>query len=212
MHIRRINLNRWFPPDDNFAAGMARLCILREDFLFELEQWIKSESVRDEFEPAWRQLYFFRRMCITVIEIRNAVETLSREQDFKDFLKRLPKELLKLWNSFKKDLDQAFDIVNSVIYGVSAHIKQESVKQALKQMDEVQRSGFLQISFEMPVKTHYKFTDELLIGIMFKDIPPDDQERVAKERVDKFIPAVQPILRMIDDIFSYYAKEKRLAA
>lgn len=212
MHIRSINLNRWFPPDDNFATGMARLCILREDFLFELEQWIKSESVRDEFKRAWRQLYFFRRMCITVIEIRNAVETLSKEQDFKDFLKRLPKELLKRWDSFKKDLDQALDIVNSVRHGVSAHIKQESVKQALKQMDEVQRSGFLQISFETEVNTHYKFTDELLIGIMFKDIPPDDQERVAEERVDKFIPAVQPILRMVDSIFSYYEKERRLSA
>ena len=79
-------------------------------------------------------------------------------------------------------------------------------------MDEVQRSGFLQISFETEVNTHYKFTDELLIGIMFKDIPPDDQERVAEERVDKFIPAVQPILRMVDSIFSYYEKERRLSA
>jgi hypothetical protein len=212
MHIRTINLNRWFPPNDNLAAGMARLCILREDFLFELEEWIKSQSVPlgDEFQAAWRQLYFFRRMCVTVIEIRNAIETLSAEREFKEFLKRQPRDLLKRWNSFKKDLCQALDIIDPVRHEVSAHIKLSSIKQALKQMDEVQRSGLLQISKERPARTHYKFTDELLIGIMFKDIPPDDQEKVAKERVDKFIPGVHNILRVIDSIFSYYAGERGL--
>jgi hypothetical protein len=37
MHIRTVNLKKWFPGNDILAAQVARLCILREDFLFELE-------------------------------------------------------------------------------------------------------------------------------------------------------------------------------
>lgn len=213
MHIRNINLNKWFPENDKFAAGMAKLCILREDFLFELQGFVESHSVpiEDEYGTDWRQLYFFRRMCTTVKEVRNAIEVLSKEsKEFKQFLKEQPTDLVKHVDSFKADLNRALKTIDTVRNEVSAHIKQSSIEQALNKMRDEQRSGVLQISFEMPAKTHYKFTVELLMAIMLKDVPPDNQEKEAKERVDKFIPAVQNLLEMINMIFSFYAKERVL--
>jgi hypothetical protein len=212
MSIRIINLNKWFPENDNLSTGMARLCILREDFLFELQTWIESELVPidDEYGPDWRRLYFFRRMCVTVKEICTALEALLMKKEFKHFLRRQPNDFVKNFKSFKMALNRALDTIDPIRDEISAHIKQSSIEQALRQMRDAQRSGRLQISFEKPSKTHYKFTDELLMAIMFKDIPPSKQEEEAKERVDIFLLGVKDILETVDMIFHFYARERGL--
>lgn len=42
-HIRHITLSRWFPANDPLATLVARLCILREDYLLELQGLIKKD-------------------------------------------------------------------------------------------------------------------------------------------------------------------------
>jgi hypothetical protein len=214
MHIRIINLHKWFPEDDPFAARMARLCILREDFHFELQEYVESESVplKAEYDPASRRLYFFRRMCLTLRELWNACEDLSRSQEFKRFLGRQPKCLVKSWRGFKADLNRAMDtIIRPVRDAVSAHIKQSSIEQALNEMvGDAERSGTLQISFKRPAETHYKFAGELLTAVMLNGVAPADQEQEARNRADRFLPAVENLLNMIDTLFSAYAIERRL--
>jgi hypothetical protein len=37
IYVGQMNLRRWFPPHDRYAACIARLCILRGDFA--LKMW-----------------------------------------------------------------------------------------------------------------------------------------------------------------------------
>ncbi len=214
MHIRIIDLHKWFPGDDPFAARIARLCILREDFHFELLGYVESESVllKDEYDSTSRKMYFFRRMCLTLGEIGSACEDLSRNKEFKSFLDRRSEGFVKNWRGFKTDLNRAMDtIIRPVRDAVSAHIKQSSVEQALNEMvGNAERSGTLQVSLERPSETRYKFAGELLTAIMLNGVAPADQERESKNRADKFLPAVEHLLDMIDTLLNAYAAERGL--
>jgi hypothetical protein len=212
MHIRNVNLSRWFPENDQFAAGMARLCILREDFLFELSSWVEAKSVpfEDEFGATSRRMYFFRMMCITLKELRSACVSISKCADFKSFLKSQPKELKDCWCRFKINLDQTIDVIDPLRDEVSAHIKQASIEQALREMKNAERSGILQVSFERPVKTHYKFTGELLMAVILRGVPVDKQEEELKQRIDRIMPALEDLLVTINNLFESYVVYKGL--
>jgi len=213
LHIRPVNLRKWFPENDSLATQMARLCILREDFAFELQGFLGSTSVpaNDEYGVAWRQLYFFRRMCHAAREAQSVIERLSQDAAFKRFLRRRHPTFVKDFKKFKKDLAIALDIIETIGDEIAAHVKELPMKQALQSMSD-QRSGFLQVSSEGPRGTHYKFTGELLMSVMFREIPSEQQETVAIERADRFIKAVEKLLLMIDMIFISYAKERGLIA
>ena len=104
---------------------VARLCILREDYLLELQGLIKtdfnsfdvSSSVSkpdslDGNSPSWRRIYFFRKSLRTLNEIRNVVEGL-----FSDSANRaaLANETV--------ELNQAFEVLRDEIRGQPAVIK-----------------------------------------------------------------------------------------
>ena len=177
MHIRIINLKKWFPGNDSFATHMARLCILREDFLFELQGAIESQSIqmKDEYGPAWRQLYFFRGLCHTAREIQSVVEGMA-QKNFKHFLSKQSSDFVKYFDRFKAGLNQALKTIEMIRDEITAHILQGPTAIALENMSD-KREGILQISSQTPTRTHYKFTGELLLAIMFKDISAEDQEK-----------------------------------
>ena len=79
-HIR---ISEWFPPDDQVAAIMAQLCVLREDLYLELQGLQQDElQALDANGDNYRWAYFFRNSTRTLFEIRNAVETLKLEKTF----------------------------------------------------------------------------------------------------------------------------------
>jgi hypothetical protein len=45
-YVRQIKVRRWFPAGDPFAAHIARLCILREDFTIEMSGIDASEITK----------------------------------------------------------------------------------------------------------------------------------------------------------------------
>lgn len=66
IYLRQIKLRRWFPPNDRFAATVARLCILREDFALEMWGLYAAHIKRlDGHSAIWRQLYFWRNLVKT---------------------------------------------------------------------------------------------------------------------------------------------------
>ena len=123
--LRHIILSKWFPSNDHIAIAVARLCILREDYLLELQGLIKqdfnpfdvSSSVSkpdslDGNSPSWRRIYFFRNSLRTLNEIRNVVDGL-----FSDGANRaaLANETV--------ELRQTFEVLRDEIRDQSAVIK-----------------------------------------------------------------------------------------
>jgi hypothetical protein len=211
QHIRYIRLKKWFPEDDALSTQMARLCILREDFLFELRMGVESKSLPmgDDHRHTWRLLYFFRRMSNTVTEIQTVLERMSANADFKYLLQAQGSNFKNGLKKYKANLRSALDTIKTIRNDTAAHILETSLHQAIKNMDYSQ-SGFLQISFEDIKDTHYRFTEELLTAIMFKDTPPQDQEKKAIEIIEKFLGAIEGLLLWIDQIFSAYIGERHL--
>jgi hypothetical protein len=57
IYLRQMKLRRWFPPHDRFAATVARLCILREDFALEMWGLYAAHIKRlDGHSVIWRRM------------------------------------------------------------------------------------------------------------------------------------------------------------
>lgn len=211
QHLRYIRLKKWFPEDDALSTQMARLCILREDFLFELRMGVESKSLPmgDAHGHTWRLLYYFRRISNTVTEIQTVLERMSASADFKHLLRAQNGNFENGLKKYKAKLRFALDTIKTIRNDTAAHILETSLHLAIKNMDH-SHSGFLQISFEDIKDTHYRFTEELLTAIMFKDTPPKDQEKKAIEIIEKFLGVIEKLLLWIDQIFSAYIKERHL--
>ncbi len=116
---------------------------------------------------------------------------------------------MKIFKQLKKNLNAAFKIIKNIRNDVGAHVQEVPVGSALLNMSH-ERSGFFQISNYKPSKTHYKFTKELIMAVMFRDIPDDQQLDKAQEIIGLFINAIENILSAIDSIFDAYARDRRL--
>src|SRR5258708_35192649 len=83
-YIRVVRLGKWFPPGDPLAASVARLSILREDFMLELRGiYANSIAALDTHSDAWRRMYFFRSSVRTLWEIPGALTTIRANAEFK---------------------------------------------------------------------------------------------------------------------------------
>ncbi len=94
--IRIVTLRKWFPPHDPLAAKIARLCILREDLLLEM-QGVYVEDIKelDESSPLSRRMYFLRNLIRTQMELSGAIQTLLKSPEFKELLDKAPEEIQK---------------------------------------------------------------------------------------------------------------------
>lgn len=210
QRIQYMKLKKWFPENDTLATQMARLCILREDFLFELQMGVESKLLtKDDYGHTWRLMYFFRRMSNTVEEIRRTIESISGNAEFKRLLQAQNNDFKKSFKQSKVNLKTALDIIKTIRDDAAAHILEKSMHQAIENMD-YELSGSLQISFKDPKDTHYRFTAELLTALIFKDTPPQDQERRAVEIIETFLAAIEHLLFSIENIFLAYIHERGL--
>jgi hypothetical protein len=210
MRIKIIKLRRWFPPDDQLATAMARLSILREDFIFELQGAIESKSVpmNDEYGHGWRVTYFFRKMCNTVREIRNVIERAALDGSFEGILDSKSTDFAEAVRQLQADLNRSSDVMKDVRDTLGAHMLEKSVAEALQNMG-YDDSGVLQDSRDWR-KRHYKFTEQLAVAVMFRSVPEEQLEDQAKQKVDAFIKAIENLVFTIDALFISYVTDRKL--
>ena len=203
-----MKLRRWFPPNDRFAATVARLCILREDFALEM-QGIYVESIRplDSHAPAWRRMYFWRNLVRTLLEIRKALETLNTIPEFKKALRKSPKVWQEKFAQMTKKLKQAETLVEETRNLLGGHVLQRGVEKALDNMD-VERWGFIEAGRTLK-QTHYKFAGELVGEILLAGVP--EEKRMAElETHFQTIADLLPVYELSDIILTIYADHRRL--
>lgn len=211
MKIKDVVLSTWFPADDQFATKMARICILREELMFELHCSMNAHKLSDagNYDESWIKLYFFRKMFITISEIRSAIEALSQDRDFKLFLKKQSIPFRHRFEEIKRNLHSTSDTIKEFRNTLSGHIKQDCIWDALQTMD-YDRHGIIQISRESPRKTHYKFTGELIMAVMLRNIPNNRQIDKANEIVNTFFKSTDKLFPLIDFLIIGYGKYRQL--
>jgi hypothetical protein len=206
-YVREMRLRRWFPPRDRFAATVARLCILREDFA--LEMWgIHASGIKalDKHSAQWRRMYFWRSLVRTLWEIRRALETLLTVTEFKRALVRRPAWKKKFDNLIRK-LAKNAGLVQRTRDSLGGHVLQRSVENALDGMT-FDRYGYVEVGRTLK-DLHYKFAGELVGEILLAGVP--EAERIQEAEIHfRTIAELLPVFEIIDIIFTIYADSRKL--
>ena len=214
-HIRYINLRQWFPPDDELAANMARLSILREDFAIEIKG-IYEETLQplDASSPLYRKIYFWRNMIRTAFEISSVVRKLEAIPEFMEGLKQLSddKKLGADFSSKFYELHGEFDKQHSLLKdlrnGIGGHVQHSTLADALREMPE-DLHGYLEAG-ETLENTHHRFAGELVLGMIVVGVPKN--ERGAEvERQLREIAKLLPAFALMNVAFAVYMHVRGLA-
>jgi hypothetical protein len=207
-NIRNIKLFKWFPKEDELAAYIARLCVLREDFCLELS-CANEDSIpsMDGNSIEWRKIYSFRALCKTSKEIVSVVDRLSMNKEFKQFIKDSP-DIKKPFEQLKKKCNEARVIIKNIRNTIGGHVDEKAMRETLQNID-MDRSGLLQIGDSFNT-THYKFCTELIVAVMFRDISSENQEAHAKEILDTLFAVVNALIDVADELIISYFNARKL--
>ncbi len=208
-HIRHLTLRRWFPPDDPVATAVAKLCILREDFFLELQGMTSAEiGPLDGNGSAQRRMYFWRNSLRTLEEIRHALNMLTSHATFREALSREPDVVRKSFNDLKHEMNLASDeFLRELRNAIGAHLDEDEVQSALNQMD-FSRKGLIQTG-DSPERIHYKFASELILAVLLKGVPDEDQLPKLEAILSK-TAALITALSAMDNAISCYIGGRRL--
>ena len=205
---RTIKLGKWFPPNDPFAAAVARLCILREDFYLELEA-IRPDKIDqlDGNSVEWRKIYFFRNAIRTLMEIRGSMEFLQRQKEFRIALSKQPESAKDSFKRFFKEITAAHEIIKKLRNAIGGHVDNKAVEEALHKMHS-DRKGLIEFG-EKGRDVHFKFSSELIMAILLAGVPDKDQETKLDMMIGMMVD-LRSSLQAIDIVFSTYALERGL--
>lgn len=204
-------LAKLFPPNDEYAVTLARLCILWEDFITEASGGA-ADSIKemDGHSPQWRRLYFLRRSIGTLHEIRKALYTLQTHIEFKEALsKQVKADHTNFQETYAKLIkhEEAIKTLRDNIAG--GHVLQKAVRDGLNNADS-ELYGMLQRG-EYYKDIRFKFAHGLVLETMF----PGHASKDPEVELDRFIAimdeATSSALKLIEFAFSLYVRERRIS-
>lgn len=135
-YVSIVAIRKWFPPHDSLAAKIARLCILREDLLTEMEG-VFTEDIKelDGHSAEFRRMYFLRNLVRTQTELSSAIQVLLKDREFKDLLSNESTEVQKQFRKAARAIGKAHPIAKDVRNDICGHVKEKAVQEALETMD-----------------------------------------------------------------------------
>ncbi len=203
-------LTSLFPPNDEYAATIARLCILWEDFITEASGGAAAQiQEMDGHSPQWRRLYFLRRSIGTVHEIRKALHTLRTVNEFKAALSNQDKTDQASFEQAYQTLTTHEEAIKTLRNNIAGgHVLQKAVKEGLSKADS-ELQGLLQKG-EYYKDIRFKFTHGLVLETMF----PGHASKNAEEEIERFVSlmeeATSNALQLIEFAFSLYVKGRHI--
>jgi len=207
-HIRHVKISKWFPPNDKFAACVARLSILREDFLLELAG-IEAEVISDLDQgfPEYRRIYFFRNSIRTIFEIVSAMTMLQQQPEFKRILAQQSPADQTEFRNLVREFNAKHALVKKIRNSIGGHVLQSSIEGALNGCDS-DRASFLEVG-EKRRNVRYRFAGEILVAILVAGIPDDEQASKSEEEL-KSLAELLPALSVVDKIVEMYLDARGL--
>jgi|SRR6267154_2919001 len=207
-YVRIVRLGKWFPAGDPLAAAIARLSILREDFMLELRGiYAKSITALDTHSEAWRRIYFFRCSVRTLWEIQGALTTIRTNSEFKRILqKRLAREQDQL-KQISSKLNTAASLTKEIRNAMGGHVLPEAVALALETMPS-DTWGVLEVGSVIGA-THFKMAGELIREMLIAGVP-DDQRVVRLETSIRTMASLLPVIKNLELVLAMYADARGL--
>jgi hypothetical protein len=206
---RTVVLTKWFPPGDALAAKIARLCILREDFLLEMTG-IYTEEIKEleSHSQHWRQIYFFRNLIRTLREMESGIQRLLSDNEFKSLLAGCTKETQDEFSSHAKAMGKGIGVLKEIRDDICGHVLEKAVQETLAQMGGSEVFGFLEIG-PTQHKTYFKFAGELVIQILVKGVPDTDKQEAFTQKAKKIADLLMAFA-LIERAFDIYMESRGL--
>lgn len=184
--VQHIKIKDWFPPEDQVAITIARLCVLRQDLLLE------SQAIRETSFPSldqngveWRRLYFWRNSFRTLENIRSAVHALKLQKTFRAALEKEPPDVQKGFVKLTRALQKVSDeFLKNLRNELGGHILEKAVADALRRM-EFDQAGLVQVSDGKVGQQQYKFVTELVYQMILSKSEVKDAQKELKRRTEK---------------------------
>jgi hypothetical protein len=203
-----IKLRKWFPPDDPLAVPVARLCILREDFLLEmLGTTIEDIPLLDEHSPEWRRMYFLRNIFRTLMEILGVIQGLLSQPSFRELLSKQSSETQTMFEELARAVAQGHPVLKEVRNDIGGHVLESAVREALAGMDN-ERWGILEAAPKQ-LNSHFKFAGELVAEILVAKVPTEQRTAILESKLAR-ISEMFPAFALCEVIFSMYAADREL--
>jgi len=207
-YIRVVRLAKWFPAGDPLAASIARLIILREDFMLEL-RGIHASSITalDTHSDAWRRIYFFRSSVRTLWEIQGALTTIRTNPEFKRILQKRPARVQDQLKQISSKLNAAASLTREIRNAIGGHVLPDAVTRALETMPS-DTWGVLEVGSVIGA-THFKMAGELIREILIAGVP-DDQRMARLETSIRTMASLLPVVKNLELVLAMYADARGL--
>ncbi len=204
--FRLVRVKSFFPPGDPLAAKVARLCILREDFLIET-QGVLAETIKelDEHSSEFRRVYFLRKLTITLNELYSAINALLCDPEFKALFEKQPAENREPFTNIGRRMAHGRPATKEVRDAICAHVSQTAVQEALERIDP-EEFGFFEIG-PRANKTHMKFIHPLVAEIMLSGVSRQERANLEASKVER-IASLFFLFALTEDILLMYAKDR----
>jgi len=141
-HFELFKIHQYFPPDNELAIKIVRVCILAEDFFIEAKGYIsKTIPDLDINSSEWRKLYFLRNCFRTIHELRKAIDNIRMDKTFEGYLQEQNKNIIRKYEGLYLDLknfEKLFKNVRDEIGG--GHVLIKAVRKGLEEIDPFEKA------------------------------------------------------------------------
>jgi hypothetical protein len=206
LRLRSIKIRRWFPPNDDIAAHMATLCILREDFYLELQGIIKDDlAPLDANSTGYRRTYFWRNSLRTLYAIRDTLNSLNAIAEFRAAMAQEPAAVKASFEDGKSALNRASEkFLRELRNQFGGHVDVSRIQEGLNSL-EVQQEGMAQLG-RTREHTHYMFAEQVLWSAVLRE--GVDAAPVAVDKVLGDAAELSPALAALDDVIAWYLRSR----
>jgi hypothetical protein len=207
-YYRTVEIRRWFPPGDEFAAKIARLCILREDAMLEGAGML-SEHIPDldRNSVQSRQIYFLRRFALTLSELAKAMQSVLCDRKFKAILRKQTPRIQEQFKAVGRQIQEGQPVTRDIRDAICAHVLHDEVYAAPRRIHP-EEFGFFEIG-QKRGRTKMRFVDSLIAEILLKDVPPEERQGALSAKFENFSEMVS-LPSAIDEIVKVYSIDRGL--
>lgn len=207
-YVRIVKIRKWFPPHDPLAAKIARLCILREDLLLEMEGVHKEDiEALDDHSAMFRRMYFLRNLIRTQMEVSGGIQVLLNDGEFRSLLQNASPETKAAFEEGRRVIGKAHPVAKEVRNEVCGHLLEKAVQEALERID-TETWGFLDLS-KTAQRTHYKFAAELIAEMLLKGVSESERKQIESSKYE-IIADMVAIFSLIEHCVLLYAQDRKL--
>jgi hypothetical protein len=203
-----VDFKRWFPPGDPLSAKMARVCILREDLLLEMNGVLLEDIAElDKPSASFRKTYFLRNMIRTQIEVASGLERLFADASFKNMLDKENGATKKKFDDAKAVIAAVKPMAKDVRNDICGHVLENAVQTGLEDL-HYGSFGLMEVGKNAGL-THCTFAGELVSEILLKGVTREQRTKLESEKFKQLATLLQ-LFSLIDICFEIYLRHKRL--